>query len=279
MCVRGSWTCATIRDQLNIMSSSPGSKRRVLVTGAAGTVGCSVCRGLLDAGYPVRGFDRVPMPGGLEAVDLCLGELTDGDAVSKAVEDCDSVIHLAAVPYPDQPLPGPMCDANIVGLYHVMEACRTRAVHRVVLTSSVMVAWGLPWQERVVTLADGIKPDSHYALTKLFAEQTGEMYSRLYGMSVIAIRLGHHLRQAEDLERTRQSIAKQSIFVSSPDAGKAFRLAVEAGDIAVGGFATVYITSRHVQPCGFDLEPARRVLGYVPDDVFPNNALCHNRAR
>jgi uronate dehydrogenase len=245
------------------------SKKRILVTGSAGAIGWAVCRALAQAGYTVRGFDRAPTPEDRLTAEAHVGELADADAVRRAVAGCDAVIHLAAVPNSNAPLPGAMCDANILGQYHVMEACREHAIHRVVITSTVMVAWAHPWRERVIRFDEGVKPDTHYALTKLYAEQMGEMYSRLYGMSVVAIRPAWYIQGP--FNPSRMTPSAQSNYLSTADAGKAYRLAIEADDARIGGFAAVYITSKQVGNNGFDLEPARRVLGYEPDDTFPQN--------
>ena len=67
---------------------------RVLITGAAGRIGSVLVKGLKDR-YRVRGFDRVEMP---DLEDSLVGDVADFDAVLKATEGMEAVIHLAAVP-------------------------------------------------------------------------------------------------------------------------------------------------------------------------------------
>lgn len=251
---------------------TPTPPHRILVTGSAGAVGYGVCRALSDAGYTVRGFDRTATPDDHRATETVVGNLADANAVHDAARGCDAIVHLAANPDADAPLPGAMCDANILGQHHVMEAARLHKIDRVVLTSSVMVAWGLPWQQRIITLDDGVAPTTQYALTKIYGEHMGEMYARLYGMTVITIRLGSYMREPYDPQKMTDAL--QSIYLSTADAGKAYRLAIEAD---VTGCHVCYITSRRVADCGFDLVPARRILGYEPDDVFPQN--MHRNAK
>jgi dTDP-L-rhamnose 4-epimerase len=63
---------------------------RILLTGAAGFVGTHVATALRGAGHDVVGLDRVPAPGAL------VGDVTDLDAMRRAVVGVDAVCHQAA---------------------------------------------------------------------------------------------------------------------------------------------------------------------------------------
>ena len=52
----------------------------ILITGSAGRLGRSAVSGLVQAGWQVRGFDRVPTPG---TKDFVVGDLTDAAAIAK----------------------------------------------------------------------------------------------------------------------------------------------------------------------------------------------------
>jgi nucleoside-diphosphate-sugar epimerase len=74
---------------------------KVLVTGAAGYVGCVLVPQLLEAGYAVVAYDIMyygsqgltPRPG----LTIVRGDIRDDKAVRQALKGCDAVIHLACI--------------------------------------------------------------------------------------------------------------------------------------------------------------------------------------
>src|SRR3954469_26058682 len=71
--------------------------RRVLATGSTGAIGQPLTRHLLGRGHTVRGFARRPTPGLTDYVET---DLTDRDAVRRAVEGMDTIVHLGTYPNP-----------------------------------------------------------------------------------------------------------------------------------------------------------------------------------
>ena len=57
------------------------------------------------------------------------------------------------------------------------------------------------------------------------------------------------------------------VYLSPGDAGRFFACASRAPDDV--RFAVVYATSKPVNNCPYDLEPARQLLGYEPRDRWP----------
>ena len=149
------------------MTEQAASPKRVLVTGSTGAIGQPLIRHLLGRGHQVRGFARRPTPGLDDAVQ---GDLTDQDAVRRAVEGMDTVVHLGAYPNPADfidLLLGP----NVVGLYYVCEAAVELGVKRLILASTVQVTTGHKFRDRPVTVEDGPAPVNHYALTKVWSKR------------------------------------------------------------------------------------------------------------
>src|SRR6185295_3116655 len=102
------------------MSEIAAQPKRVLVTGSTGAIGEPVAQHLLARGHHVRGFARRPSPG-LE--DYVVGDLNDQDAVRRAVEGMEVVIHLGAYPNPADFLTV-LLDPNVRGLFHICDAAR-----------------------------------------------------------------------------------------------------------------------------------------------------------
>ncbi len=247
--------------------------RRVLLTGAGGVMGGYVYRELRSRGHFVRGLDIREC----DADESIVADVTDVLTLADAMRDVDCVIHLAAIP-DDADYLKLLVPNNLVGLYNVCEAARqSETVTRLVLASSGQVVAGLPWGDKVIRLEDGEWPRNHYGLLKRYAERMGEMYSRMHGLSVIAVRLGWLPREVDHIELLSQSPAFHPQYFSGADAGRFLTCCIEASDEQVGGYQVLFATSRPRDDAtgGFDLEPARRVIGYEPQDTYPQGIGTH----
>ncbi len=236
----------------------------VLVTGSSGRIGQAVVVELVRRGHAVRGFDLVPTPG---LADMAVGDLTDAAAVERAMRGVHSLIHLAATPDDDDFL-ARIVPNNIIGVHHVLEAAKEAGVKRMVLASSGQVVWHArltgPWP-----LGVDVQPSPRYwyAAAKVFLEAAGRAFADAFGISVIAVRLGWCPRTKEQVEEIAASDWAQDVYLSPTDAGRFFACAVEApGPV---GFAVVYATSKPVHIPRYDLETTRKLLGYQPQETWP----------
>lgn len=236
----------------------------ILVTGSAGRVGQAVVKELLVRGERVRGFDRLATPG---LADSHIGNLTDAAAVRRAAEGADVVIHLAATP-DDADFMSEILPNNLIGLHHVLEATRLAGARRLVLASTGQVNW---WQRERTRHA--IRPDElpspryWYAAAKVFAEAIGQSYSETHGLSVIAARLGWCPRPGQEKEIAALEWARD-LYLSPGDAGRFFYAAAHA-PLALR-FTVVYATSRHIHLPRFDLGPTKALLGWEPQEQWPD---------
>lgn len=240
------------------------SAELILVTGSAGRVGQAVVKELVARGVRVRGFDRVPTLGVAESH---VGNLTDAGAVRCATEGAHAVIHLAATP-DDADFMSEILPNNIIGLHHVLEATRLAKAKRLVLASTGQVNW---WQrertEHAIRPEEPTTPRYWYAAAKVFAEGIGQGYAETHGLTVIAARLGWCPRPGQEREVASLDWAKD-LYLSPGDAGRFFHAAV-AAPLNVR-FAVVYATSRHIILPRFDLGPTRELLGWSPQDQWPD---------
>jgi nucleoside-diphosphate-sugar epimerase len=236
----------------------------VLVTGSAGRIGQAVVRELKARGRRVRGFDLMPTGG---ADEFAVGDITDARAIAGAMEGVETLIHLAAVPDDDDFLTK-LLPNNVVGVYHVLETARRAGVRRLILGSSGQVVW---WQRFTGPLPIGADvpptPRGWYAFTKVFLEAAGRGLAEGHGLSVVVVRLGWCPRDIGHVEELRRTDWGPDVYLSPGDAGRFFACAVEAPlDFRFGVF---YATSRPVRTIVCDLRPAKELLGYEPQDRWP----------
>jgi nucleoside-diphosphate-sugar epimerase len=238
---------------------------RVLVTGSSGRVGRAAVAELLRRGHIVRGFDLTPTRG---LTDCVIGTLTDRAALDRAMEKIECVIHLAATPDDDDDVLGNLVPNNIVGLFNVMEAAREAGVKRIVLASSGQVNW---WQqmrgEVPIRVTDPPSPKYWYAATKMFMEAIGRGFVEMHGISVIVGRLGWCPRTRAQVEEIAAAEWAQDVYLSPGDAGRFFACAVEAPSTV--RHAVVYAASRPLHRERFDMSDAATLLGYRPQESWP----------
>ena len=245
--------------------------KRVLVTGSTGAIGAPLCQYLQERGHTVRGFARRPS-NGLD--DYVMGDLNDREKVRQAVEGMDTIVHLGAYPNPED-FVDVLLQPNVVGAYNVCEAAVEFGVQRLVLASTVQVIAGHLYpssgepEERTVRVADGPAPTNHYALTKAWTETAGEMYARVHNLSVISVRIGWLPRNVEEANVLRSRRIGPDIFFSHDDSDRFHTLCVESPNPAPGQSEIMHATSIPARFERMDLEPARRVIGYEPNDVWP----------
>lgn len=135
------------------VAEQPQPERRlqgqfVLVTGAAGFVGTHVCRQLTERGARVRGLVRspakaaerlAPMP-----VELHVGDVRDATVMQRAMQGCDSVVHLAAIAIERRGQTYE--DVNARGTERVLAAMQATGVRRLIHMSQNGASSALPYR-------------------------------------------------------------------------------------------------------------------------------------
>lgn len=146
----------------------------VLVTGAAGFLGKALVRRLSQGGREVCALSRVD--GNIET-----------EAFWDAAPRARSVIHLAGRSYvPDSwAHPDEFMTTNVLGTQRALDWCR-RHNARMVFASAYV--YGIP-QTLPIKESDLVRPNNPYALSKYFAEQVCEFYTKHHGISATALRI------------------------------------------------------------------------------------------
>src|SRR5437899_8170509 len=167
---------------------------KYLVTGAAGFIGSSLVRALLERGDEVRGIDnfstgrRENLTEMLSRIDFQEADILDLDAMHKACAGVDYVLHEAAIPSVPKSVLDPLSSnrANVDGTLNVLVAARDAKVKRVVYAASSS-AYGdtptLPKHE-----AMNPNPISPYAVAKLASELYMVSFYRCYGLETVCLR-------------------------------------------------------------------------------------------
>ena len=248
------------------MNTQTHQPKRVLVTGTTGAIGSVVAKHLVARGHSVRGFSRRPSP---ELEDYVVGDLSDRDAVRRAVEGMEIVVHLGAYPN-DADFLDVLLEPNVRGLFHICDAAREFKVKRLSLASTLQTVAGHGSPPRPIRIDEGPAPTNHYALTKVWAEEMGKMYARVHGMSVVNVRIGWLPRNPEEADGLKKAKEGPDQFLSHADAQRFYERVVESPTPGPGEAVTVFATSQPAHIERLELEPARRILGYEPQDIWPN---------
>jgi len=165
---------------------------RLLITGGAGFIGSNLAGLALAHGHEATVIDDLStgFEENLEGLDVRFvkASILDGNMMRTALEDVDSVVHLAALGSVPRSIKDPVAThaANATGTLCVLESARAVGVNHVTVASSSSVYGlnpALPKSER-----EWVRPMSPYAVTKLATEQYPLAYQQSYGMRTVAFR-------------------------------------------------------------------------------------------
>jgi nucleoside-diphosphate-sugar epimerase len=240
--------------------------KKIGLTGANGTVGRVLLEGLKND-YEITAFTRRPVDFPSTIVNL-----ESADEINGAFDGLDALIHLAADPSPAASWEN-VRDHNIEAMYLTLEECRRAGVKRLVFASTNHTQHGNtilttpetldPKKRLHMRLDDAPNPDSFYAVSKLFGENMGKLYSERHGLEFIGLRIGWITpkNDATLMRGTPSEDYLRAMFLSHRDCIEAHRRALEV--------ETRYLLAYVVSDNGrrvFDLEETRQTLGFVPQD-------------
>jgi UDP-glucose 4-epimerase len=166
---------------------------RVLVTGGAGFIGSHLVDALLERGHAVTVVDRADPVHAARGADYLRADVTDMPRMLDAFAQArpDVAYHLAAQIDVRRSVDDPAHDAhaNIGGTAAVLEAARRAGARRVLLASTAGV-YGDP-AELPISEGAPVAPLSPYGASKAAAESYMALFSRLYGLSTLALRMSN----------------------------------------------------------------------------------------
>ncbi|HET9408323.1 MAG TPA: SDR family oxidoreductase [Candidatus Sulfotelmatobacter sp.] len=165
-----------------------------LITGIGGFIGSSIARALLARGEQVRGVDNFATgkPQNLaeirDRIDFRENDILDLDAMHKACEGVEYVLHQAAIPSVPKSVRDPLGSnrANVDGTVNVLVAARDAKVKRVVYAASSSAYGDTPTLPKHELMTPS--PISPYAVAKLAGELYMVSFFRCYGLETVALR-------------------------------------------------------------------------------------------
>ncbi|NNF41300.1 MAG: NAD-dependent epimerase [Woeseiaceae bacterium] len=177
---------------------------KVLITGAAGFIGFTTAKKLLDRGETVVGLDnfndyydvalkeaRAAILDGYDNFSMHRIDLADREAIETlfASNKFDKVVHLAAQAGVRYSIENPHAyiDSNIVGTLHILEGCRHNDVEHLVYASSSSV-YGANSAMPFSIHQNVDHPLALYGATKKANELMAHTYSNLYGLPTTGLR-------------------------------------------------------------------------------------------
>lgn len=171
--------------------------QRILVTGGAGFIGSHTVNLLLANQMEVVVLDNL-ISGRLDYLDLkhphlnfINGDILDLSLLIKLLQNCDAVLHLAALPSVPKSIEDPLRSLknNLEGFVNVLQAIRqVNPAIRLVYASSAAVYGNstiLPCNDEDLLTETVISP---YALEKASNERYARLFADLWGMNTVGLR-------------------------------------------------------------------------------------------
>jgi NAD dependent epimerase/dehydratase len=171
--------------------------KKILITGAGGFIGSHLVEKCLENGFRIRAFVHYNSRNSwgwleklknLKDIEIFSGDVRDLDSIKKAVDDCGTVFHLAAligIPY-SYVSPMAYIKTNIEGTYNILEACRETGCENIIVTSTSETygtAQYVPIDEKHPAVGQ-----SPYSASKIAADQLAISYHRSFDLPVKIVR-------------------------------------------------------------------------------------------
>ncbi len=171
--------------------------KKILITGAGGFIGSHLTEYCVEHRYQVKAFLRYnsnSLKGWLKDspyekdIEFVFGDIRDFDSVARALKDCDTVFHLAAligIPYSYES-PVAYIKTNVEGTYNVLESAKQIGLKNILITSTSETygtAQYVPIDEK-----HPVNAQSPYAASKAAADQLALSYHRSFDLPVKIIR-------------------------------------------------------------------------------------------
>jgi nucleoside-diphosphate-sugar epimerase len=239
----------------------------------SGLIGGAVRR-QLEGKVKLRALNRRDVAG----VDTVQADIADYNAIRRAFDGVDTVVHLAAVVAMDASM-AQYAAVSLTGTYNVFEAAKDAGVRRVVYASSGATVSGWETEEPYKALIEGryadvpttwpkityewpVNPKGLYGASKVWGEALARHYTTTSDLSIICLRIG--MVREEDRPLTPRDY---SVWCSQRDISTMVDLCVTAKpDLR---YDILFVESDNKWSYR-DVERSQRVIGFTPQDAAEN---------
>lgn len=185
---------------------------KIVIFGGGGFIGSTIADRLLRDGHELRVFERPRVApyrkfAKSEQIEWMTGDFSSTHDVSDAISGMDVVLHLVSTTLPKNSNDDPIYDvqSNVVATLQMLNAMVAHHVRKIVFISSGGTVYGnplyLPIDEKHPT-----NPLVSYGITKLAIEKYLQMYSRLYGVSAITLRVANPYGERQRIETAQGAV-------------------------------------------------------------------------
>ncbi len=163
----------------------------ILITGATGFLGHTLCPYLVERGHKLRALVRPSSacdflrPLGVE---LAWGDVRDAESIRAATAGCRAVVH-AAGKFRFWGKREEFFNTNLEGTRNALQAARQANVEQFIFISTIAVA-GAPRADAVIDETYPSAPWDDYQRSKLEAERLTLHYHQEYGLPTVVLRPG-----------------------------------------------------------------------------------------
>lgn len=184
----------------------------IVIFGGGGFIGSTIADRLLRDGHSLRIFERPRVAPyreftESEQVEWFTGDFSSTHDVGDAVSGMDVVLHLISTTLPKSSNDDPIYDvqSNVVATLQMLNAMVAHKVCKIVFISSAGTVYGnpvyLPIDEKHST-----NPLVSYGITKLAIEKYLQMYSHLYGIKAITLRVANPYGERQRVETAQGAV-------------------------------------------------------------------------
>lgn len=172
---------------------------KLLVTGGAGFIGANFILFMMKKypEYQIVNFDKLTYAGNLETLksveknpnyQFIHGDICDREAVMKAMEGVDIVVHFAAESHVDRSITGPavFAQTNVIGTQVLLDAAKEKGVKRFHHVSTDEVFGALPLDQPEIKFDENTpyNPHSPYSASKAGSDHLVRAYHDTYGLDI-----------------------------------------------------------------------------------------------